>query len=319
MADAAASTAIERATVLYSSAFAVAAVTAPERVQAAISPDWLTGMVRDLLFHGEHLSVISVENGRLSLMPASAWEVVGDPLPSSWLYRVELAGPSRMSKATLPATAVVHVLWSRSRAAPWKGRGPLTNCGLSARILGGLDRRLGDRAVQPTGGFLPVPVHDVDPVANTSKNDALGNDVAAASGRLLIVNTTAGGDGDRASAPARDFNPTSFGLDIPANVSELRESVEMKIFSATGIPPGLGSMVSSSQAVSSLYRQWLSGPVSGLAARAAKELEFKLEVAPITFGFDAMGHRPLVERATAIKRMVEAGVDVGEARRVCGL
>ena len=185
-----------------------------------------------------------------------------------------------------------------------KGRGPLTNCGLSARILGGLDRRLGDRAVQPTGGFLPVPVHDVDPVANTSKNDALGNDVAAASGRLLIVNTTAGGDGDRASAPARDFNPTSFGLDIPANVSELRESVEMKIFSATGIPPGLGSMVSSSQAVSSLYRQWLSGPVSGLAARAAKELEFKLEVAPITFGFDAMGHRPLVERATAIKRMV---------------
>ena len=63
--------------------------------------------------------------------------------------------------------------------------------------------------MQPTGGFLPVPQHDTDPESDTSPNDELGLDIAAASGRLLIVNTTAGGHGDRASAPQRDFSPQS--------------------------------------------------------------------------------------------------------------
>ena len=319
VADAAASTAIERATALYAAAFSVAAVAAPGAIVEALSPTWRSGMVRDLLRYGEHLAVIGVTDGSLTLLPASAWAVVGGPDPSSWVYRIELTGPTSTIRHAVPATGVVHLTWSTRRSAPWLGCGPLTNCGLDSRILGGLSRRLGDRAVQPTGGFLPVPVHDVDPVTNQSKNDALGNDIAAASGRLLIVNTTSGGDGDRASAPARDYNPTDFGLDIPANVTDLKDSIELKIFAATGIPPGLGSMVSSSQAVSSLFRQWIHGPVSGLAARVTEELERKLEAAPITFSFDGLGHRPLVERATAIKRMVEAGVDVGEARRVCNL
>ena len=92
------------------------------------------------------------------------------------------------------------------------------------------------------------------------------------------VNTTSGGDGDRASAPARDYSPTSFGLDIPEQGAvTLLDQVEVRIFSACGIPPGLGGGTTSGQAVSSLYRQLIFGPVQGLAARLAGELEVKLE------------------------------------------
>ena len=183
-----------------------------------------------------------------------------------------------------------------------------------------LERRLGDRTVQPTGAFLPVPRHDVDPADDTSPNDALGGDIEQASGRLLIVNTTAGGDGDRAAAPARDYSPTAFGLDVPEEATTLRDQVEMRIFSACGIPPGLGGGATSGQAVSSLYRQWIFNSVQGLAARLAGELEKKLEVAPISFGFNRLGHIPHVERATAITRLIKmGGMTKAEAMEAAGL
>ena len=320
VADAAATTAIERATVLYASAFSVAEVTAPGTMSGSITPGWLAGVMRDLLRHGEHLSKITVVNGRVRLVPASGWTVTGVADPATWVYDIQLSGPSAMTTERMPAAGVVHLMWSRTRTTPWIGCGPLTNCGLSARILGGLSRRLGDRAVQPTGGFLPVPQHDVNPADDTSPNDVLGSDIDKASGRLLIVNTTSGGHGDRASAPARDFNPTSFGLDIDEAASSLMEQVEGRIFSATGIPPGLGGGTTSGQAVSSLYRQWIFSSVQGLAARLASELEAKLDAAPIEFVFNRMGHIPVVERATAIARLIKMGeMSSAEAKATVGL
>ena len=321
VADAAATTAIERATVLYASAFSVATVKAPGRMSGSITPTWLAGVVRDLLRHGAHVSKITVADGRVRLIPASLWNITGTADPASWTYDIQLSGPSSMTTERMPATGVLHFQWSRSRTTPWIGCGPLTNCGLSARILGGLSRRLGDRAVQPTGGFLPVPQNDVNPDDDTSPNDALGSDINQASGRLLIVNTTSGGHGDRASAPARDFNPTSFGLDVGSGeAATLMDQVEGRIFSACGLPPGLGGGTTSGQAVSNLYRQWIFGPVSGLGARLANELEDKLGVAPIEFVFDRLGHINVAERAAAVARLVDkAKVPVDQARRLVGL
>ena len=319
-ADAAAGTAIERATVLYASAFSVATVKAPGRVSGSITPAWLAGAVRDLLRHGEHLSKITVVNGQVHLLPASLWNITGDADPATWVYDIQMSGPSSMTTERMPSRGVVHLMWSRSRTTPWIGCSPLSNCGLSARILGGLSRRLGDRAVQPTGAFLPVPQHDVDPADGTSPNDALGGDINQAAGRLLVVNSTSGGHGDRAAAPARDFSPTSFGLDIPEAASSLMEQVESRIFAATGIPPGLGGGTTSGQAVSNLYRQWIFGPVQGLANRIAVELEDKLEVAPVSFVFDRLGHVNVAERAAAVARLVDkGGMTLKDAREAVGL
>ena len=321
VADAAASTAIERAIVLYTSAFSVAEVSAPGRMGESLTPAWLASAVRDVLRHGEHVSRITVVNGRVHLVPASVWSVRGGPDPSSWFYDINLPGPSEIRTERVPGAAVVHFMWSRSRTTPWIGCGPLTNCGLSSRILGGLSRRLGDRAVQPAGGFLPVPVHDTDPADGVSPNDELGIDISNAAGRLLIVNSVAGGHGDRAAAPQRDFSPTSFGLDVGSGeASKLLDQVEGRIFSACGLPPGLGGGATSGQAVSSLYRQWIFNSVQGLAARIAGELEEKLEVKPIAFGFNRMGHIPYGERATAIARLIKQGeMSAAQAKATVGL
>ena len=287
----------------------------------SITPAWLAGAVRDLIRHGEHLSKITVVNGRVLLIPSSAWNVTGDADPASWVYDVQLPGPSSMRTERLPSSGVVHFMWSTSRTTPWAGCGPLTNCGLSARILGGLSRRLGDRAGQPTGSFLPVPIHDHDPADNSSLNDELGSNISNAMGRMLIVNTTSGGHGDRAAAPARDYSPTSFGLDLgTGEAATLLDQVEGRVFSACGVPIGLGGSASSGQAVSSLYRQFLFGPIQGLAARLAHELEVKLEVKPIEFTFNRMGHIPVVERATAIARLIKmGGMSASEAKATVGL
>ena len=319
-ADAAASTAIERAIVWYASAFSVAEVSAPGRMGESLTPVWLAGVVRDLIRHGEHVSRITVVNGRVRLIPASVWSVAGGPDPSSWVYALNLPGPTTIVTEQVPAAAVVHFMWSRSKHTPHIGCGPLTNCGLSARILGGLSRRLGDRAIQSTGAFLPVPRHDVDPTVNTTKNTALAGDIDGARGRMLIVNTTASGDGDRANAPQKDYSPNDFGLRIPEEASALLEQLEGRIFASCGLPAGLGAMASSGAAVSSLYRQWIYGPCGGLAARLASELETKLEVAPISFGFHPLGHIPIMERASAVARLVDkAGMELSDARASVGL
>ena len=320
VADAAATTAIERAIVLYTSAFSVAEVEAPGRMGESITPSWLAGVARDVIRHGEHVSKIAVVNGRVRLIPASLWTIQGNADPVSWIYDLQLSGPSAMTTERMPSTGVVHFMWSRTRTTPWIGCGPLVNCGLSARILGGLSRRLGDRAVQSTGAFLPVPRHDVDPTENTNKNTLLASDIDQASGRMLIVNTTAGGDGDRAGAPHKDYDPNDFGLRIPDAAILLMEQTEGRIFAATGVPPGLGGGATSGQAVSNLYRQFVYGPVQGLAARLASELEDKLDVAPIEFGFNRMGHIPVVERATAIARLIkQGGMSLAEAKATVGL
>ena len=320
VADAAATTAIERAIVLYASAFSVATVSSPGRMGESITPSWLAGVVRDVIRHGEHVSKISVVSGRVRLIPASLWTIQGNADPATWIYDIQMSGPSAMTTERMPATGVLHFMWSRTRTTPWIGCGPLVNCGLSARILGGLSRRLGDRAVQSTGAFLPVPRHDVDPDVNTNKNTLLGGDIDRAGGRMLIVNTTAGGDGDRAGAPHKDYDPNDFGLRIPEEASSLMEQVEGRIFAATGIPPGLGGGATSGQAVSNLYRQFVYGPVQGLAARLARELEVKLDVAPVEFCFDRMGYIPVVERATAIARLIKMGdMSAAEAKATVGL
>ena len=118
-----------------------------------------------------------------------------------------------------------------------------------------------------------------------------------------------------------NYSPTSFGLDIPEQGAvTLLDQVEVRIFSACGIPPGLGGGTTSGQAVSSLYRQWIFGPVQGLAARLAGELEVKLEVSPIAFGFGPLGHIPVMERAAAVARLVDkAKMPLADARETVGL
>ena len=60
--------------------------------------------------------------------------------------------------------------------------------------------------------------------------------------------------------------------------------------------------------------------MQGLAARLAGELEKKLEVAPISFGFNRLGHIPHVERATAIARLIKmGGMTKAEAMEAAGL
>ena len=71
--------------------------------------------------------------------------------------------------------------------------------------------------------------------------------------------------------------------------------------------------------MSSLFRQWVFNSVQGLASRFARELEDKLEAKPIVFGFDRLGHVPVMERAAAVARLVDkAKMPLGDARAVVG-
>ena len=61
---------------------------------------------------GQALYIIGADPvSGLSLAPVSHWDVHGGPRPSSWSYRVELAGPSGTAWETHRAAEVLQLRW----------------------------------------------------------------------------------------------------------------------------------------------------------------------------------------------------------------
>ena len=99
----------------------------------------------------------------------------------------------------------------------------------------------------------------------------------------------------------------------------LLDQVEGRIFSACGIPPGLGGGATSGQAVSSSTGSGSSTQCKGCGTargRAGDEARGRAH----HVRFNQMGHIPHVERATAIARLIKMGkMTKAEAMETAGL
>ena len=137
--------------------FAMAEIAPESLSRNAITPLMLSRSVRQLLLTGDSVSAIDTAGGELLLLPAANFDIQGGVRESSWRYRVELSGPSRLTSRRLPSTSVVHVRIGSSVQQPWKGVSPLINAGLSASMLGRLERRMSEEVNARVGHLLTVP------------------------------------------------------------------------------------------------------------------------------------------------------------------
>jgi len=309
--------ALEACASIYAQAFAGVGVQPAAAARAL--PASLRAMIgRALIRDGQAVFRIRVAAGRINLTPASHVSVIGNADPASWRYLLTEPGPSNTVTAEVPAAAVAHFRYATSPAAPWRGVAPMAAAKSTATLASNLEQRLGEEAGAAVGSILPVPTDggddsDADPLAPLKK------DLAAAKGRQVLAETTAGGWGDgRSSAPPTDYVSRRFGANPPEALVELRDRATRDVARACGIPAVLLAERGDGTSARAGWQRFLTTTLAPLLESAlGDECERKLDVRPM---FDTA---PLLAdlqvRAQAVERLTKAGVTVEEARAVTGL
>ena len=289
-------------------AFASASVT-PEH--PAVSPFVLSQIGRALVRRGEYLADIRLVNGKPVLFEAHDFDVSGGVDPDTWRYRLTLGGPSGSESVTRSAAGICHLRYSADPSEPWRGISPLGWASLTGELSARVETALSDEARFSVAQLVPQP-----------EGVTAGDDEAAKlrglRGRLLLVETTAGGDGDRAGAPAQDWVQRRLGMNPPAGEIELREAVFRSVLLTCGVSPSLVTVPADGGAQRESYRRFLHSTIAPVAKIAAQGLSEALD-STIVLGFGDLAAADIAGRARSLKALVEAGIDKDEARELTGL
>ena len=178
---------------------------------------------------------------------------------------------------------------------------------------------MSDEAGAPSAQLVPVPADGGD----GSTDDPLASlkaDIAAARGRAVLVETTAGAWGQgKGGAPPRDWQQQRLGFDPPDTMRAVREDVFQHVAHACNLPAVLLESRSEGTAQREALRRWVHLAVEPMGATIAAELAAKLDRPGLTLDFSPLMASDLAGKARAIKGLVEAGLDLPAATAIAGL
>lgn len=293
--------------------FAVATVT-PREAATLLTPDFRADLARRLLLTGNALYDIDVRRGGdLFLTPVSAFEVYGGGFQSDeWLYELDLAKPYMPSRVRRIGAGILHARIGQSSGAPWRGRSPLTEAGLTSGALAAIELSLQHEGKAAVAHLLAMPDGATEPQAN-----ALGVDIQSAKGRIVISETVRQGWGQGANAaPSKDLQATRVGPQVPAASITLRESTGRSVLHALGLPDAI--LYGDGVALREAYRHVAVRVAPALAAIVAAELSAKLDI-DVEFDFEQSAGQDLMQRARAVQALAAAGMSLPEALARAGL
>ena len=321
-ADAGALGALETAAGVWARAFAGARVTPQNRRTKVLTPAVLSAIARRLVRRGEACFLIDVDRGgQLHLIEASTWSVTGGAR-RPWRYQVTITGPSATETQWVSGEQVVHPMYAFSELQPWRGLGPLQWAVATGRLGIELEKALSDESSGPRGNLIAVPEgHAGDvPDGETDPKAKLEADLHHLHGGAALVESTAGGWGDKGGAPQADWRPRRLGADFPASLSDIRMGVEKSVLGLLGVPPALATDADGTAQRES-WRRFLHGTVSPVARLVEAELREKLDEPSLAITFDSLYAADLSGRARAWRSLVgkDAAMDPDRAARLAGL
>ena len=311
--------ALEMAAGAHARAFAGCDVEASERVKAILTPSILALIARDLIRRGESLHLISVFAGQLELVPCGSWDIRGEWTEDSWMYRVDLFGPSGNVTKLVPSSSIVHCRYSVDPARPWLGLSPLQWATSTGTLAANLEARLGQEAGGPVGYVLPVPIDSPPQDDGTGALDGLRKDIAGLKGQNVLIESTSGGWGEgKQAAPLNDWKAQRIGANPPDSLAALRSDTGRAILGACGVPIELFEASASGQGSREAWRRFVYGSVQPLARLVSEELTRKLET-DVSLNFTELQAHDLTGRAISFQRLIESGMPADKAAGVSGL
>ena len=310
-----ASGALQACVGLLARSFAAARVEGPANLTAGVTPLVLSTIGRALMRAGEAVYVIDLDaGGTVRLQPASFWEIQGDIDESTWLYRVNLPGPSTTRTRRVPSDGLIHVRYETDPDRPWKGVGPIQSASLAGRLSAETQAALADGESGPRGNVLPLPIPGDDPSI-----ELLRSDLKNLSGQLATVQSVqslhAGAAGN---APKNDWQISRIGANPPAAEVELLTRSGVEVVNACGCS-GLFDATAAA-ASREAFRRFLHTTCQPLGRIVSHELSVKLD-ADIALSFDSITSADIMSRSRAWRSMVgtEAAMTPEVAARLAGL
>ena len=286
-------------------AFLSADVEGRESVTAALTPDVMQTIGRGLMRAGQVLYLIDVGSGRLRLIPVDSWDIQGDPDEGSWIYRLTVAGPSRMhTYHDTPSASVLHFRYATDTSRPWVGNSPLDMASLAGRLSAETVNILADESSGPVGRLLGVPKDSSD-----TTMDLLKKDIKEARGNVGMIEK----DWGNASDADADTKTYRYGAEPPQSLVNLVDTASREIYAACGFNPSL-FQVGPAAALREAWRLALFGVVSPLGKLVQSECVAKLD-SSIAISWGELKASDLSGRARSFQSMVGGGMSVPDAAR----
>ena len=308
--------ALEACTGLVGRAFATAEVKgAPDHVSNALTPDVLRLIGRSLIRTGEQLFSVEVSDGLLRLFPAASHDVSGGYAPESWVYRLDLPGPSTTVRMkNLTADRVVHLTYATESSQPWKGLGPLAVASLAGRLSAETASALADEASGPRGHLLPMPQKD----GADATLVAMRSELKKLRGSVALVESMRTLTGDPNGAGQDNWHSRRLGFDAPESLAGLLAKSTAEVYAAIGVSQALFGE-GDGTAKRESYRHFLHSVASPLGRIVETELRRKLDAPGLSLSFDSLYAGDLSGRARAFQSLVGGGMEVERAASLAGL
>ena len=245
--------------------------------------------------------------------------MAGSADPKSWVFRLDLAGPSGGETRLYPSAAVLNFRYAPEPKRPWSSPSPLGYARATARLAANLELRLGEEASASVGSLLPPPSDggdgDVDdPLAG------LKSDLKNLQGNTALVETTSAGFGEgRAAAPQAAWQVKRLGANPPQTLNELRGAAGVDVLAACGVPPGLADGGAEGGGQREAWRRFSVGTLQPAARLVGQEMAFKLNVPGLRLHFEGLASADLAGKSRAVGSFVKSGVPLARALELAGL
>ena len=299
-----------------------AAMVEPGIARTGLSPSVMGEIGAALVYSGESVWFIDVNEAGVQLLRASDWNVTGEG-PTGWRYQLTLAGPSGTVTRNAPEAGVFHPRANPNATEPHRGRSPLSLAGVSAEGLAQAERQLAEELSGPVGRIIPAPLDQLEgDGGEEGETDPLADlelSLANLKGRSALVPSMAREWTGTSTGPGLgDWTSRRIGADPPESVVRLRQDGHNAVLAAAGVPPMLFAASGQANASREALRQFLHLTVAPLARIVETEATAKLAV-PVALDFTALHASDVQGRARSFQSLVGGGMEIERAARLSGL
>ena len=272
----------------------------------------LSSIARAMVAVGESNWLISVgSTGGVVLLPVTASNVVGGPDPRTWLYTLQVPGPTQTVTLQRSGESILSFRLRTSASSPWKGRPAIDSTGTGA-LLAQLEAQMALEAkVTParviTGGGV------ADQAGDITETIKAGGIVTLIHGSMISKEDSAG---VRAGFVRNEVTASSVSL---------HEKLSTLILGAMGVPSDLVTGSSSESGSRESMRRFGSTTIQNLMVTIAREWESKMGTA-LQWNLDQLRSsdevsraRATGSRAQAVSKLVDSGVPLPQALALAGV
>ena len=296
---------------LYGRSLATARVGGPPLIASALTPATLQLIGRTMIRAGDLVLLIDIGPAGLQFLPATSCNVTGGPDPATWVYDLQLAGPtSTLHYRGLSGDSLLHFRYATFPGQPWRGIAPLSVAHLAGRLSAETLNSLADEMSGPVGSFLPVASQTQEQMTK------LRTDLQAPRGRMFATEAGDHGLGPAAS-PQTEYTAKRFGPNPSQSVPLLMPQIRTEVMSALGVHSSLFDSADSA-ALREGLRQFLHTSLTPLATLIESELRAKLSP-DITLDFTNLMAVDVQGKARSFQSMVGGGMDIERAAALSGL